>query len=164
MLEIVHDRSKTSEGLLYCDLESKWENYHIIIIPLPGQIFQKQTKIRDASSGYKTYTQVFTRIRPFFLETVASLSPVHQSPYLVPRLINLTPVHISTPTLARPILMHFLNIYIYVSQEASSFQIFSSKFCMKVPSLSCVLLSQPISCEFAATPVLVGFVTKKLIM
>jgi len=35
MLEIVHDRSKTSEGLQYCDLESKWENYHIIIT-LPG--------------------------------------------------------------------------------------------------------------------------------
>jgi hypothetical protein len=38
MLEIVHDRVTTgvperSERLLYCDVESKWKNYHIITIP-----------------------------------------------------------------------------------------------------------------------------------
>jgi hypothetical protein len=38
MLEMVHDRVATgvtqwSERLLYCDVESKWKNYHIITFP-----------------------------------------------------------------------------------------------------------------------------------
>jgi hypothetical protein len=70
-----------------------------------------------------------------FLERVASSSPVHHSPYLVPLLRKLTPVYIGTPILPRPIPIHFLYIHIYVSQEVPSFQIFSSKFCMKAPSL-----------------------------
>jgi len=119
--------------------------------------------MRDACSGYKTYIQVLTKVA-HFLETFVSLSPVHQSPYLVPLLRKLTPVHIGTPTIPRPILIHFLYIHIYVSQEATSFQISSSKFCMKVLSVSCVLHSQPISCGFATTPVHVGSVTKQLML
>jgi hypothetical protein len=38
MLEMVHDRvatgvTRVSERLLYCDVESKWKNYHIITFP-----------------------------------------------------------------------------------------------------------------------------------
>jgi len=119
--------------------------------------------MRDVCSGYKIYIHVFTKFRPFF-RNIYSLSPVHHSPYLVPLLTKLTPVHIGTPILPRPILIHFPCIHIYVSQKAPSFQVFSSKFCMKVPSLSCVLHSQPISCGFAAKPVHVESVTKKLIL
>lgn len=140
-----------------------WKNYHIIIIIFPGYTFQKERKMWDASSGYKTYIQVFTKFHPFFGKndfvitwppeaiSGSSSEKSDSSPHC-------------TPTLPRPILIHFLYIHIYESQEAPSFQIFSSKFCMKVPSLSCVLLSQPISYGFAETPVHVGSSTKQLIV
>jgi hypothetical protein len=59
MVEMVHGRIATGETtwfqrLLYCDVESKWKNYHINIFP--GQSLSKSRgNVRDASAGDEAF-------------------------------------------------------------------------------------------------------------
>lgn len=134
-----------------------------LLLLSPGRLSKNREKCKTLPLVTKQtfrYSQNFAH----FLETVASLSSVHQSPHLVPLLRQLTAVHIGTPTLPRPVRIHLIYIRIYVSQVPSSIQILGSKFCTEVSSFSRVLHSQAISCGFAAMPLHEGSATKKLIL